>query len=139
MRCRRRLRSGPPPRTAAWLLVRAEEDLEEEERIFRGKLLEVCPEAGTALDLARRFQQLVSGRQAKEFEQWVIDASKSGLPEIESFAAGLGKDPAVRAALENRWSNGPVEGQVNRLKMIKRSMYGRAKIDLLRMRVLHAS
>ena len=58
---------------------------------------------------------------------------------MRSFARGLRQDEAaVRAALTLDWSNGPVEGRVNRLKSIKRSMYGRARFDLLRARVLHA-
>jgi transposase len=60
--------------------------------------------------------------------------------DLCSFAAGLRQDQAaVRASIAEPWSNGPVEGQVNRLKLIKRSMYGRAKFDLLRSRVLHAA
>lgn len=60
--------------------------------------------------------------------------------ELGSFITGLRQDEeAVRAALAEPWSNGHVEGQVNRLKLIKRSMYGRAKFDLLRQRVLHAA
>jgi transposase len=59
---------------------------------------------------------------------------------LRGFATGIINDvAAVRAALSQPWSNGPVEGQVNRLKMLKRQMYGRAKFDLLRSRVLHAA
>lgn len=146
LRCARRLRSGSPPikitvpspRSATWLLVRADEELEEDDRALREKLMEVCPETRAARDLAQRFQQLVSARQVEAFDQWLNDAAQSRLPELQNFAAGLRKDPAVRAALEQPWSNGQVEGQVNRLKMIKRTMYGRANLDLLRARVLHA-
>jgi transposase len=67
----------------------------------------------------------------------VID---SRLPELKSFADSLKQDqPAVVAALTYEWNNGRVEGQVNRLKLIKRSMYGRAKPDLLKARVLKAA
>ena len=60
--------------------------------------------------------------------------------ELGGFVTGLRQDEAaVRAAIAEPWSNGQVEGQVNRLKLIKRSMYGRAKFDLLRQRVLHAA
>ncbi len=66
-------------------------------------------------------------------------AAASGLAEMRGFVAGLRRDlAAVKAALTYEWSNGQVEGQVNRLKMIKRMMYGRANFDLLRQRVLHA-
>jgi transposase len=58
---------------------------------------------------------------------------------MKSFANGIKRDKApVVAALEHEWSNGQVEGQVNRLKTIKRQMYGRGKLDLLRARVLHS-
>lgn len=68
---------------------------------------------------------------------WLEAAGKT---DLGGFVIGLGQDEAaVRAAIVEPWSNGPVEGQVNRLKMIKRSMYGRAKFDLLRQRVLHAA
>jgi transposase len=61
------------------------------------------------------------------------------VPELRTFARGLRPDePAVRAGIGLPWSNGPVEGRVNRLKVIKRSMYGRARFDLLRARVLAA-
>jgi transposase len=65
-------------------------------------------------------------------------ARNSKAPEIRRFAVSLAADlPAVRAAFESSWSSGQVEGQINRLKFLKRQMYGRAKLDLLRARVLH--
>jgi len=147
LRCVRRLQSGAPPppqvvapspRTAAWLLLRKDEELKDEQRNLLSKLFEVCPETQTAQRLVQRFQQIVTGRRADEFDAWLADVAESKLPELESFAGTLGKDAAVRAALSSKWSNGQTEGQVNRLKMIKRMMYGRANLDLLRARVLHA-
>ena len=77
-------------------------------------------------------------RTGQQLEQWLLDVQESGLPEFESFLTGIERDKdAVLAGLTLPWSNGPTEGQVNRLKLIKRSMYGRAKFDLLRLRVLH--
>jgi transposase len=65
--------------------------------------------------------------------------AKSKLPEFTSFANGISEDiQAIKAALEYEWSQGQVEGQVNRLKLLKRQMYGRGKLDLLRARVLYA-
>jgi len=70
---------------------------------------------------------------------WLRAAAKSKLKEFVSFARGLSEDyEAVMNALRYEWSNGQLEGQVNRLKLIKRMMYGRAKFDLLRARVLHS-
>lgn len=74
-----------------------------------------------------------------KLRQWIAKSSTSGLKEIAPFAKGLLADyPAVENALTLPWSNGPVEGNVNRLKMIKRQMYGRAGFDLLRKRVVYA-
>ncbi len=111
--------------------------MKEEQRELVAKLFEVCPEAQEAQNLVQRFQQIVRGRKADEFDAWLGDVAQSELPELKSFACTLGKDAAVRAALSSQWSNGQTEGHVNRLKMIKRMMYGRANLDLLRQRVLH--
>jgi transposase len=81
----------------------------------------------------------VRERHVDALESWLTRARMSGIPEVVSFVAGLRRDQAaVAAALTLPFSNGQVEGQVNRLKFIKRSGYGRAKFDLLRQRVLAA-
>jgi hypothetical protein len=88
--------------------------------------------------LAQTFSQLVRERKSEELDSWVESAKATGIPELRSFAAGLVRDKAaVLAALSLPWSNGQVEGQVHRLKLIKRQMYGRAHFDLLRQRVLN--
>jgi len=75
-----------------------------------------------------------------QLETWLSSVEASTLPEFKSFAKGLQQDKAaVFAGLTLPWSNGPLEGHVNRLKLIKRSMYGRAKLHLLRQRVLRSS
>jgi transposase len=77
-------------------------------------------------------------RTGQHLEQWLTEAQENGLPEFEPFITGVQKDKdAVLAGLTLPWSNGPLEGHVNRLKLIKRSMYGRAEFDLLKRRVLH--
>jgi transposase len=82
--------------------------------------------------------QLGYSRKAEYLADWIDQAQKSSLPKLKSFAAGLASDfPAVQAALSLDYSNGQSEGQVNRLKTIKRMMYGRAGFDLLRNRVLY--
>jgi transposase len=74
------------------------------------------------------------------FAQWRLSIEQSGLKELQSFSTGLMKDEAaVRAAMTYDWSNGQVEGNVNRLKMIKRMMFGRAGFAMLKARVLHRS
>lgn len=145
-RCVRHLRSGAPPvkvvrqspRSTAWLIINQEEKLTEEESAFLRKLMEACPEVKAVQTLAQRFQQMVCERRVNEFDDWIKEAEESKMPEIVNFAEGLKRDGAVRAALSLPWSNGQTEGRVNKLKMLKRQMFGRAKFDLLKIRVLHA-
>jgi transposase len=81
--------------------------------------------------------QMIRERTGHQLDAWLIEAQASHLPELKSFAVGIQQDKAaVLAGLTLPWSNGPLEGHVNRLKLIKRSMYGRAKLPLLRQRVL---
>nr|MBN1229866.1 ISL3 family transposase [Anaerolineae bacterium] len=131
---------GPPlsPRQAAWLFVLTPEKLSAEQTTYREALCRACPDFEIAYDLAQRFVTMFHLRQVDQLDPWLVDAQSSAISPLKAFAAGLLKDyAAVRAALELEWSNGQVEGQVNRLKVIKRDMYGRAKFDLLRLRVLH--
>jgi transposase len=104
------------------------------DRRFVAALLERSPAIATAVDLVSRFVTMVKDQVADALDGWLREAEASALAP---FAAGLRRDEdAVRAALTEPWSNGQVEGQVNRLKVIKREMYGRAGFDLLRCRVL---
>ena len=81
---------------------------------------------------------MVKNREVDMLDPWLAEAQAGPVVRLKTFAEGIRKDyNAVRAALEFEWSNGPVEGHVNRLKVIKRIMYGRANFDLLRLRVLH--
>lgn len=127
-------------RQAAWLLVRRPEELEVDDQHLVERLCQQAPCLDTAYHLAQDFIHMVRERQAEGFETWLLRATASGIAEIQSFAAGLERDKAaVVAALSLPFSNGQVEGQVNRLKLIKRMAYGRAKFDLLRRRVLARS
>jgi transposase len=82
---------------------------------------------------------VVRQRSKQPLAEWLAKVEQSGCAELRSLASGLRLDEsAVAAAPSERWSNGPVEGAVNRLKLIKRSMYGRAGWELLRARVRHA-
>ena len=79
-------------------------------------------------------------RRGQEFETWLADVEASRIPELCRFAQSLLKDKkAVIAGLTLPYSNGPVEAQVQKLKVVKRSMFGRAKLPLLRQRLLHAA
>jgi len=90
--------------------------------------------------LAQEFVTMVTQQQTEVFEAWVQRAEHSAIASLKGLAKGLRRDaPAVTAALSLTWSQGQVEGQITRLKLLKRKMYGRARFDVLRLRVLHAA
>jgi transposase len=126
-------------RRVAWLLVKSQDDLDHQEQAMAQALGEHCPALKSASDLSRQFAAIVRQRKAESLAGWLARAGEPDVPaELRTFAAGLKDDlSAVTAALTLPWSNGQVEGQVNRLKLIKRQMFGRAKFDLLRQRVLN--
>jgi transposase len=139
-------RPAPPPtrmlspRQARWLLLRAWDALTPEEQMYRTALLEECPAIREAQQLAADFGVLVRAKDHPTLATWLDRADASAQPEIRSFATGLRRDhAAVEAAITSVWSNGQTEGQVNRLKALKRQMYGRAKLDLLEKRFLYAA
>lgn len=116
------------------------EALDPEQTRYLERLRSSGPEIAAAQDLAGRFARLVRDGQEDDLKGWLREARESDLSEIVTFARGIRQDEAaVRAAISAPWSNGQVEGQVNRLKMLKRQMYGRANFDLLRRRVLGAA
>ncbi|MBD2090485.1 transposase [Microcoleus sp. FACHB-1515] len=93
-----------------------------------------------AIELAEQFATMVRQRQVEQFDPWLNQAQASELIPFQRFVEGLRDDEsAVRAALTSTVSNGQVEGQVNRLKMLKRQMYGRDGTELLTRRLLLAS
>jgi transposase len=97
-------------------------------------------ELAAALDLADGFADLIRKRSSTTLGEWLARGEASPDPDLRRFAEGIRRDEAcVQAAVTERWSNGPVEGHVNRLKTIKRQMYGRAGFVLLRARVLNAA
>jgi len=129
---------GLSPRQAAKLLLQSDAASQEWKRNYLSKLYEVGPQVGALQQLGLDFQRMVKERRADLFDDWLHGVERSGIEELQHWADGLLADEAaVRNALSSQWSNGQVEGQVNRLKTIKRQMYGRAKFDLLRARVLH--
>jgi transposase len=90
--------------------------------------------------LARDFARLVRQRQPAQLDPWLTCAATSSLPPFRRFARGLRADySAVQAAVTLPWSQGPIEGHINRLKMLKRQMFGRARLDLLARRFLLAA
>jgi transposase len=147
---RSRARLGPPlvatpkqvltPRTAAWTVLRPLDRRDEEGKVLLAKVRETAPTLAAAVGLAEEFAALVRGRKPEHLDLWLQQAQDSAVPALQRFAKRLLSDyDAVRAAVTLAWSNGQVEGQINRLKTIKRQMYGRAGFDLLERRFLLAA
>lgn len=128
------------PRELRWLLWKPATELSEDENKTVAALCQSSKELESAYELAAEFRTMVRERGGAKLPEWITKAQASGVAEIVSFARGVVRDfAAVTAGLSLEWSQGAVEGHVNRLKMLKRQCYGRAKLDLLRLRVLHAS
>lgn len=125
------------PRRLVWLLLRAPHTLLLDERATLTQIQQ-DREIAAGYELAQQFVGIVRQRQVDRLDAWLCTSAASGVAELHTFAAGLRQDYAcVRAALTHRWSTGPVEGHINRVKFVKRQMVGRANLDLLRQRVLH--
>ena len=128
------------PRTAAWTVLRPPDRRDDEEGALLARLREAAPTLAAAVELAEEFAALVRGRKPERLDPWLQRAQDSAVPALQRFARRLSSDyDAVRAAVTLAWSNGQVEGQINRLKTIKRQMYGRANLDLLERRFLLAA
>jgi transposase len=129
----------PSSNRLAWLLARPELPRQPEETRLVELLKEACEPVAMAARLTREFGDAIASRDLVRMKQWVQTATTSEVvpKDVASFATGIARDwHEVSAAVEHPYSNGRTEGHVNRLKMIKRKMYGRAKFDLLRIRVL---
>lgn len=128
------------PRALRWLLTRKRADLNQEERAQLDQLLQVSPEVQVIHTLLHAFLDMVRERHHQQLRPWMEQASKSAIPELKSFVAGIEHDyDAVKEALRLPWSQGVTEGKVNKLKTIKRQMYGRAGFPLLRQRLLQVA
>ena len=127
----------PSARQLSFEWVRRREHRKEEPQARLDAIRGRCADLSAALDLADEFAALIRKVSQGTLTAWLARAESSSCPEIRRFAEGIRRDEAaVQAAVSGRWSNGPVEGHVNRLKMIKRQMYGRAGFVLLRARVV---
>ena len=121
------------------MLHRADKRDENDEQLLV-RLIEQHPDFAVAIHLTQTFTDLVRERKPDDLDAWLQAALTSSLLPFERFAQGLQEDyAAVKAGVTLAVSNGPVEGQINRLKTLKRQMYGRAGIELLRRRFLLAS
>lgn len=129
------------PRTVASMVLRKPEERTERTQTLLDEVERRCEPFRLCREISQRFLTLLRGPKVKEnafaFADWLEAAGRCEVAEVRRFAKGLEQDrAAVEAAMALPWSNGPVEGAVNRLKTIKRQMYGRANFDLLRRRVL---
>lgn len=141
----------PSPRELRWWLLKdsvvARGDAAErtdaptpDQHRYLHHLREHCPAIAIGQRLAQDFARVVRARGAGALVPWLEQAETSSLAEFRDFAAGIRRDErAVEAALTEAWSNGQTEGQVTKLKMLKRQMYGCASVALLRQRLLLAA
>ncbi len=128
------------PRTAAWLVLRRAEKRSPDDHALLAGLRQQAPELGQAVALAEAFTGLIRDHAPDRLDPWLQRAGNSAVRQLQGFAKRLRADyNAVRAGVALAWSNGQTEGQVNRLKTLKRQMYGRANLDLLERRFLLAS
>jgi transposase len=125
---------------ATWLFIRDPKRLTSENQ---AELELICQHSETARKtyaLTQQFMSMLRLRRGQEFETWLSAVEASHIAELHRFARSLCQDKeAVVAGLTLSYSNGPVEAQVQKLKLVKRSMFGRAKLPLLRQRLLHAA
>ena len=130
----------PSPRQLSFDWVRRPEKRTVEVQARLDKIRAANSDLTTALDLADEFKHLIRKQSSGTLQDWLRHAEASPCPEIRHFADGIRQDEsAVNASITLPWSNGPVEGHVNRLKTIKRQMYGRAGFALLKARLVNAA
>jgi transposase len=130
----------PTARDATGWLTRHPDSLTDDERGARDAVLNRSPALRATRDQVGAFAEILTQRRGHELHDWLQRIDTDGAPALRSFATGLGRDlDAVTAGLTLPYSSGPVEGTINRIKMIKRQMFGRANFDLLRKRVLLAT
>ncbi len=124
---------------AVWLFVRDPAKLDEKEQVTLTAICQASDTARTTYQLVQEFRNMLHMRSGEKLDDWLSSVKASQIRELQSFVFGVERDKAaVVAGLTLSQNNGLVEGKVNKLKLIKRMMYGRAKVPLLRQRVLHA-
>jgi transposase len=130
---------GLTPRQATWLVLRQPAHLTVEDQALLDRLPQAHPAFAQAMALAQGFAQLLRARQPERLDAWLQQAATSSLAAFRRLAQSFQRDSAaVKAGVTLPWSTSPVEGHINRLKMLKRQMFGRARLDLLSRRFLHA-
>ncbi len=123
-----------------WLLLRKPEELSAKDAAYRQAWFRLSPSFSSLSALGQDFVRLIRERKSEALLSWLERAKGGPYEELQRFAEALERElPAVQAARTSPWSTGQVEGQITRLKLLKRQMYGRANLDLLRLRVLHVA
>jgi transposase len=129
----------PAPRHLVWTFLRTPDELNATEHATLTRVQQ-DPHIMRVYTLAQQFHAMVRTRQAAHVSRWLAACATRGVPDLQTFAAALGhEEAAIRHALTEPWSTGPVEGHITRVKLVKRQMFGRANVDLLRQRVLYAA
>jgi len=124
---------------ASWLFCCDPDRLSGAQIQTLATLIRTCPDGPLVYELAQAWRELIQNRAKDALEPWLVQAEQSNIAELRRFVSGIRGDlSAVQTALTVEWSNGQAEGQITRLKLIKRQMYGRANFDLLRKRVLYS-
>jgi transposase len=131
---------GPSARAVSFVMVCQATKRSAEAQTYLDQLCQMDARITRAYQLTQAFLAMVRERRGRDLEAWITAATNSGIDALARFARGLHEDlAAVTAGLTLPWSNGPVEGQITRLKLLKRQGYGRASSALLRQRVLQAA
>ena len=136
-------RTAPPPprrvsaRQASWWFVIPPEQLTDAQRGLLERICQTNADLRELYQLGQQFALMVKQRRPRRLDPWLRRVSQSSSTDLQGFASGIKRDyAAVKMALSVAWSQGQVEGQITRLKLLKRQMYGRARFELLRTRVL---
>jgi DNA-binding NarL/FixJ family response regulator len=125
-----------PRRLVAWLMSRPQ-DLPEHQRRHLDELVASCPQMTAVAARVREFADLLTQRRGGDLDAWITTVRTNDLPALHRFTDGLTKDyQAVTAGLTLPYSNGPTEGVVTKIKLLKRQTYGKASFSLLRKRIL---
>jgi len=136
-------RTAPPvprrvsARQASWWFVIPPEQLTDAQRVLLERICQTNADLRELYQLGQQFALMVKQRRARRLDSWLRRVGQSSSTDLHGFASGIKRDyAAVKMALSVAWSQGQVEGQITRLKLLKRQMYGRARFELLRTRVL---
>jgi transposase len=127
------------PKQLAWLIVNNLQDLDEVEQVMLQQIRQ-DPDIEKTYGLVQWFQKMVREHRVVELDPWIEECLQCSMADLVNITTGLQrKQAAIFNAIHETWSNGQTEGQVTRLKLIKRKMYGRANFDLLSQSVLFSN